>query len=104
MTHDGGGVLSGLPRRLRVARYHSLIVAEHSLPPQLTVTARGPGGIPMALRHSQHSAEGLQFHPESILTTHGRVIIGNFVRSTRSRQQAVGAGQQPRRGPLSRWR
>ncbi len=57
----------------------------------------------MALRHSQHPAEGLQFHPESILTTHGRVIIGNFVSSARSRQRAAGAGQQPRRGPLSRW-
>ena len=69
ITHDGRGLLSGLPRRFHAARYHSLIVAEDSLPPDVVITARGPGGIPMGLRHAQHPAEGVQFHPESILTT-----------------------------------
>jgi anthranilate synthase/aminodeoxychorismate synthase-like glutamine amidotransferase len=80
ITHDGGGVLSGLPRRFPAARYHSLIVEEESLPPGLVITARGPGGIPMGLRHTRHPAEGLQFHPESILTTRGPGIIRNFLR------------------------
>jgi para-aminobenzoate synthetase / 4-amino-4-deoxychorismate lyase len=79
ITHDGGGVLSGLPWRFPAARYHSLIVEEESLPPGLMITARGPGGIPMGLRHTRHPAEGLQFHPESILTACGPGIIGNFL-------------------------
>jgi len=78
ITHDGCGVLSGLPRRFHAARYHSLIIEENSLPTALLITARGPGGMPMGLRHVQHPAEGLQFHPESILTTHGNQIISNF--------------------------
>ena len=80
ITHDGRGLLSGLPQRFPAARYHSLIVDENTLPPDLLITARGPGGIPMGLRHAQHPAEGLQFHPESILTTHGSGIIRNFIR------------------------
>jgi para-aminobenzoate synthetase / 4-amino-4-deoxychorismate lyase len=79
ITHDGRGLLSGLPPRFRAARYHSLIVDEPTLPPALAVTARGPGGVPMGLRHAEHPAEGVQFHPESILTPQGRRIMGNFV-------------------------
>ena len=97
ITHDGGGVLAGLPRRFPAARYHSLIVEEGSLPPGLVITARGPGGIPMGLRHTRHPVEGLQFHPESILTPHGHDIIGNFVRVVRA---ASGRGQDP--GPAPR--
>jgi para-aminobenzoate synthetase / 4-amino-4-deoxychorismate lyase len=85
VTHDGHGVLAGLPQHFPAARYHSLIIDEDSLPSVLQVTARGPGGIPMGLRHSQHPVEGLQFHPESILTTHGHTIISNFVRAARGR-------------------
>jgi para-aminobenzoate synthetase / 4-amino-4-deoxychorismate lyase len=84
ITHDGAGVLAGLPRRFPAARYHSLIVDESSLPPGLLITARGPDGIPMGLRHTEHPAEGLQFHPESILTSHGDHIIRNFVRVART--------------------
>jgi para-aminobenzoate synthetase / 4-amino-4-deoxychorismate lyase len=93
VSHDGGGVLSGLPRRFPAARYHSLIVEEESLPPGLVITARGPGGIPMGLRHTRHPAEGLQFHPESILTTHGHDIIRNFVRAVRAQARETGAAQ-----------
>jgi anthranilate/para-aminobenzoate synthase component II len=76
--------LSGLPRRFMAARYHSLIVEEDSLPPDVVITARAAGGIPMGLRHAQHPAEGVQFHPESILTTCGEAIIGNFIAAARS--------------------
>jgi para-aminobenzoate synthetase / 4-amino-4-deoxychorismate lyase len=80
VTHDGRGVLAGLPQGFEATRYHSLIVDEHSLPPALTVTARS-GPLPMGLRHATSRVEGVQFHPESILTTHGAAIIRNFVRA-----------------------
>jgi para-aminobenzoate synthetase / 4-amino-4-deoxychorismate lyase len=80
ITHDDRGLLAGLPQPFPAARYHSLIIDENTLPPDLLITARGPGGIPMGLRHAHHPAEGLQFHPESILTTHGSTIIRNFIR------------------------
>jgi para-aminobenzoate synthetase / 4-amino-4-deoxychorismate lyase len=83
VSHDGQGVLAGLPQGFPAARYHSLIVDEDSLPPGLLITARGPGGIPMGLRHAGQPAEGLQFHPESILTAHGGGIISNFIRQAR---------------------
>ena len=81
VTHDGAGVFRGLPMPFAATRYHSLIVDEATLPPDLLVTAR-TDGIPMALRHVTRPVEGVQFHPESILTAHGHAIIENFVRST----------------------
>ena len=63
---------------MTATRYHSLIVDEATLPPDLLVTAR-TDGIPMAVRHATRPVEGVQFHPESILTTHGAAIIANFV-------------------------
>ena len=98
ITHDGGGLLAGLPRRFPAARYHSLIVDEGSLPPSLLITARGPGGIPMGLRHTEHPAEGLQFHPESILTPHGDDIIRNFVRAVRTASARRATRTPPRPG------
>jgi para-aminobenzoate synthetase/4-amino-4-deoxychorismate lyase len=94
VSHDGHGVLSGLPQRFPAARYHSLIVQENSLPATLQVTAREPGRILMGIRHVCHPAEGLQFHPESILTRHGQIIIGNFIRGLARR-----SGDQSPRGP-----
>jgi para-aminobenzoate synthetase / 4-amino-4-deoxychorismate lyase len=79
--HDGGGVLTSLPRRFAAVRYHSLIVAEPTVPSCLHITARTRGGIPMALRHTSLPIEGVQFHPESVLTSHGHEIIGNFARA-----------------------
>jgi para-aminobenzoate synthetase / 4-amino-4-deoxychorismate lyase len=81
IVHDGRGVLAGLPQRFPAARYHSLIVDERTLPPVLLVTARTRSGIPMGLRHAVLPVEGVQFHPESILTTHGQAIIATFARA-----------------------
>jgi hypothetical protein len=83
ITHDGRGLLAGLPQEFPAARYHSLIIDEDTLPPDMLITARGPGGIPMGLRHAHHPAEGVQFHPESILTTQGGTIIRNFIQAAR---------------------
>jgi para-aminobenzoate synthetase component I len=79
INHDGRGVLAGLPRQFAAARYHSLMVAEQTVPPCLHITARTRGGIPMGLRHASLPIEGVQFHPESVLTSYGHNIIGNFV-------------------------
>ncbi|MGH3253107.1 MAG: aminodeoxychorismate synthase component I [Trebonia sp.] len=78
VTHDGHGVLAGLPSPFLATRYHSLIIDEATLPPGLRVTARA-GGIPMAVSHRTRPIEGVQFHPESILTSHGAAIMAAFV-------------------------
>jgi hypothetical protein len=80
-VHDGSGLFTGVPNRFEAARYHSLLVAAESLPPALTVTARTREGIPMALRHATQPVEGMQFHPESVLTIHGTAIMRNFVQA-----------------------
>jgi para-aminobenzoate synthetase/4-amino-4-deoxychorismate lyase len=77
IAHDGRGVLTGVPDPFRAGRYHSLIVDEATLPADLTVTARS-SGLPMGIRHRTLRIEGVQFHPESILTTHGAAMIANF--------------------------
>ena len=78
VTHHGHGVLAGLPNPFQATRYHSLIIEEATLPPELAVTAR-TDGITMAVSHRTRPVEGVQFHPESILTTHGSMIIARFV-------------------------
>jgi len=88
ISHDGRGVLAGLPRRFAAMRYHSLIVAERTLPSCLQVTARTRSGIPMGLRHVSLPLEGVQFHPESVLTRHGHTIIGTFAGALRRRMAA----------------
>jgi anthranilate synthase component 2 len=81
VTHDGKGVFTGLPTPLTCTRYHSLIVAEDGLPGELEVSARtAAGDTIMALRHRELPIEGVQFHPESVLTTHGRKIVENFLK------------------------
>ena len=77
IEHDGQTVFQGLPSPLTVGRYHSLIVAD-DLPTCLEESARG-GGVLMALRHRSLPAEGVQFHPESILTEKGMELLGNFL-------------------------
>ncbi|MHB8604177.1 MAG: anthranilate synthase component II [Thermoplasmatota archaeon] len=84
VEHDGRGVLAGLPSPLAVGRYHSLAVAESTLPSDLVVTARTTDDREvMGARHKRYPIEGVQFHPESILTDHGKQIVRNFVESCR---------------------
>lgn len=79
IDHQNGGVFAGLPNPLEATRYHSLIVDRDSLPATLEVTAESSDGLIMGLRHRDHDVEGVQFHPESILTTAGRDLLANFV-------------------------
>lgn len=78
VEHDGRTIFAGLASPLTVARYHSLVVDEDALPDELEVSARG-GGVIMALRHRTLPAEGIQFHPESVLTEHGHDLLRNFL-------------------------
>jgi len=83
VQHDGKGVFASLPTPLTCTRYHSLIVAEKSLPGELEITARtqenGSGSVIMGLRHRTLPVEGVQFHPESVLTEGGHQMIRNFL-------------------------
>jgi para-aminobenzoate synthetase component II len=77
--HQGVGVLAGLPAPFAATRYHSLVVEREGLPPDLEVTGETAGGLVMALRHRHHPVEGVQFHPESILTESGHRLLGNWL-------------------------
>ncbi|MGA9530215.1 MAG: aminodeoxychorismate/anthranilate synthase component II [Terriglobales bacterium] len=83
VDHDGKTIFQGIPSPLTATRYHSLIVAEENLPPDLEVTAwtrdRDGTRVIMGLRHRKFPVEGVQFHPESVLTTAGRQIVQNFL-------------------------
>jgi len=86
VIHDGAGVLSGLPSPFSAIRYHSLCAIADSLPDCLEITARSESGVIMAIRHTVFPVEGVQFHPESILTEHGKDLLNNFLQ-----QKAVAA-------------
>ena len=79
ITHDGTGVLAGLPLPFRATRYHSLVVERGSLPSDLLVQATSEDGMIMALRHRTHPVHGVQFHPESILTEQGHFLLRTFL-------------------------
>jgi anthranilate synthase component 2 len=79
LTHDGLGVFAGLPSPYIVTRYHSLAIELSSLPSCLTVTATTSDGEIMGIRHKQYAIEGVQFHPESILSEHGHALLANFL-------------------------
>jgi anthranilate synthase/aminodeoxychorismate synthase-like glutamine amidotransferase len=76
---DGRGVFKGVKKPFQAMRYHSLVVDRSSLPDCLSVTATSEDGEIMGLRHRQHPTEGIQFHPESIMTTIGKRLLRNFV-------------------------
>jgi anthranilate synthase/aminodeoxychorismate synthase-like glutamine amidotransferase len=79
VKHDGRTIFSGLPNPMTCTRYHSLIVSEKRLPEELEITARTADGTIMGLRHREFQVEGVQFHPESVLTQDGKRLIKNFL-------------------------
>jgi anthranilate synthase/aminodeoxychorismate synthase-like glutamine amidotransferase len=79
ITHDGAGVFAGLASPFTATRYHSLVVARDSVPDELEITAESEDGLVMGLRHREHPIEGVQFHPESILTESGHDLLRNFL-------------------------
>jgi anthranilate synthase/aminodeoxychorismate synthase-like glutamine amidotransferase len=80
VQHDGKGVFSGMAQDFQAGRYHSLIAEPESIPATLEVTAHTPEGEIMGVRHRSLPIEGVQFHPESVLTPEGPVMMGNFLR------------------------
>ncbi|WP_027356522.1 anthranilate synthase component II [Desulfofundulus thermocisternus] len=83
--HDGSGIYRGLPNPFSAARYHSLLVERETLPDCLAITARTAQGEIMGLRHRDYPVEGVQFHPESILTPVGKNLLKNFINLSKSR-------------------
>ena len=91
--HNGAGVLAGLPNPFEAIRYHSLVVYPDTVPDCLETTARTENGLIMGLRHKEHPVEGVQFHPESIMTPDGKQLLQNFLDrgSTKRRDTTAGA-------------
>jgi anthranilate synthase/aminodeoxychorismate synthase-like glutamine amidotransferase len=88
VQHDGAGVFAGAPEPLEVGRYHSLIAEPESLPAALVVTARTAEGEIMGVRHRELNVEGVQFHPESVLTPEGPRLLANFLQFRGGRRGA----------------
>jgi anthranilate synthase component 2 len=83
IEHDAQGVFAGLPQNFSVTRYHSLVIEKTSLPACLAVTSRSSDGEIMGVRHRDYPVEGVQFHPESILSEHGHALLKNFLDQSR---------------------
>ena len=79
VTHTDAGIFAGLPNPIEVTRYHSLIVDRQTVTSELEITAESSDGLVMGLRHKEHDIEGVQFHPESILTESGHDMLANFL-------------------------
>jgi len=79
VSHDGKTIFKQIPETFNAGRYHSLIVERSSLPASLEISASSPDGLIMAMRHKTLKIEGVQFHPESILTDHGKILLKNFL-------------------------
>jgi anthranilate synthase/aminodeoxychorismate synthase-like glutamine amidotransferase len=80
ISHDGRGVFEGLPQPFEAVRYHSLAIVPETVPDVLEVSARSESGIIMGVRHRELAVEGVQFHPESILTRPGKALLANFLK------------------------
>ena len=80
---DGEGVYLGLPREFSVIRYHSLAIERETCPPELQVTSESEDGEIMGVRHRELAVEGVQFHPESILSEHGHALLENFLKQSK---------------------
>jgi anthranilate synthase/aminodeoxychorismate synthase-like glutamine amidotransferase len=79
VSHDGKTIFNDIPQNFNAGRYHSLVVSKETVPDCLEVSAESPDGLVMALRHKTEPIEGVQFHPESILTDHGKLLLKNFL-------------------------
>ena len=99
--HDGRGLFAGLPNPFVATRYHSLVVRPDSVPDELEVTATSTDGVVMGLRHRTLAVEGVQFHPESVLTASGPALLANFLGQLGAAAEAAGPPEpaQPRRSP-----
>jgi anthranilate synthase/aminodeoxychorismate synthase-like glutamine amidotransferase len=97
IEHDGRGLFAGLPRPLRVGRYHSLAVERPSLPPELRCSAWTAEGLVMAVGHRDGGLDGVQFHPDSVLSEAGPALFGNFLAGDTLSPRAAGAN--PRTAP-----
>src|SRR5947207_4435994 len=84
IRHDGRGLFAGLPNPFQGARYHSLVISRDNLPAELRVTASAEDGEIMAVQHTRHPVIGVQFHPESVLTEHGYVLLDRFLHGAAS--------------------
>ena len=82
IDHDGKGVFAGLSSPIEAIRYHSLAIAPESVPECLEVSARSDSGVIMGVRHREYPVEGIQFHPESIMTSAGKDLLRNFLEMT----------------------
>jgi anthranilate synthase/aminodeoxychorismate synthase-like glutamine amidotransferase len=89
IDHGGAGILSGLPTPFRATRYHSLVIAPASVPPELEVIATSEDGEIMAVRHARHPVHGVQFHPESVLTEHGYRLLDQFLHGVPAEPRAL---------------
>lgn len=81
IDHDGKGVFAGLPNPFVATRYHSLTIDPETIPASFEVTATSADGVVQGIRHREIAVEGVQFHPESILTVHGKELLANFLKS-----------------------
>jgi para-aminobenzoate synthetase component 2 len=89
ISHDGKTIFTGLPNPFSATRYHSLVVERESLPPELEISAETEDGLIMALRHRDLPVEGVQFHPESILTSEGKALLRNFIAAGNTHRAAA---------------
>jgi anthranilate synthase component 2 len=88
ITHDGDGVFAGLPSPFHATRYHSLAIEQATFPSVLMATARAEDGEIMGVRHREFAVEGVQFHPEAILTEHGKHLLANFLHARETARAA----------------
>jgi anthranilate synthase/aminodeoxychorismate synthase-like glutamine amidotransferase len=96
IRHDGRGVFAGLPSPFRAIRYHSLAIQPETVPAELEVSAWSDSGVIMGVRHRRYPVEGVQFHPESIMTEHGKALLRNFLDIV---EASHGASERPGRQP-----
>ena len=80
ILHDGEGVFKNIPSPFKAIRYHSLAVVPATISEDLEISAKTDNGIIMGIRHKKYPTEGIQFHPESIMTAHGKQILSNFLK------------------------